>query len=465
MCVCVCVFCSFFFFFSNFLALVSNHSSSRHQKNTKHQTCTGFLLEHIMSSSRLGAAGAKTHRMQRVEQLLKKQKKHPLTEQDKDSIIACFLELEGDLDLTKRRISQRSHVFNRTKEERTELLEQITDLQQDIYALREQVALRDAAMKRAKQTEKDLKAQITVAQEETLMVRRDLGDVLAKQAPLATCDAVMLSHQLAAAHSSTHLSLPSPGTATHSAHDMGTRHPTHARSLQASMSESALDRFADSFHNSHYHDADADDDELGGSSSNGAAEGDAGSRATAAAEKHGKALTRVLGDVLASATRQICVMTQTFTSRPLADALAAASQRGVQVKVLVDASWIEATLRASGASRDSQCWQRVYKRFKSANVLWAAQHGRRQVARPSSTHVPFTHNAIIVDDSVLVTGPLRFADVQCGDAESSLVVVRATQAGCTPSITSMASLFHRLWASQVEVAVPNEITRVRLPKL
>ncbi|EGD75168.1 hypothetical protein PTSG_06821 [Salpingoeca rosetta] len=395
---------------------------------------------------------ARSHRMGLVEQILQKQHRRPLSKQDEEDILSHFRDLESDLELTKRRITRRSQFVNRTKEERGELVEQIAFLQEDIYALQEQVSLREATIRKQKQVERQLKADITRIEEEKAAILSELEVLSARYAPLAQCDSIVLSRVL------------TPSLSPTTSQEGRTRGNTSLAMAKSTSSTSIASNGQRNGGGSS--DADDDDAAFGDDGGDDQTLNDSTVSSTGRDGAGCGGFMRTLADCITAASSEVLVMTQTFTSRALADVLASASQRGITVRVIVDASWLNITLRASGASRDYQCWQRVYRRFKAAGVEWGAQRGRRHIARPTSTHVPFTHNAIIVDGLTLITGPLRFADEACANsAESSLVVVRGTSRNATPCIQSMHTLFTQMWGCLVEVDVPQEMTRVRLPKI
>eukprot|EP01147_Barroeca_monosierra_P004753 gene4753-6835_t len=367
-----------------------------------------------------------TLRLKQVQDILLKGRKHRLTPQDQDDIINAFKDLERDVDLTKRRISNREDFVNRTKVERTELAEQIAEVEQEIYQLHEEISSREESIRKLKQIDKEHKSEIGRLLKEKSEIEAEMNVLRLDNAPLAHCDAVFASR------------FQDMATIVKSSK---TRQSFNRKrtSVQKPVQKSAN---ADNGDNIDYT-LSSQDDVMVTSISN---------------------VKQKLTELCASARSSISVMTQSFTCYLFSEALAVAAQRGVNVRVLMDADWLDSALRASTASRDHQAWNSIYRKFKLAGVQWGVQCGRRYTSRPSSTHVPFTHNNIIIDSTMLITGALKFAD-DYPEFESSLFVIHGNVPDAVPGIQRISEIFENMWANQVTVDAPQEVTRIRLPRI
>eukprot|EP00049_Salpingoeca_infusionum_P012958 m.240849 g.240849 ORF g.240849 m.240849 type:complete len:324 (+) comp15316_c2_seq1:102-1073(+) len=165
------------------------------------------------------------------------------------------------------------------------------------------------------------------------------------------------------------------------------------------------------------------------------------------------------------ATSCVKVMVHSFTNLLLAEALAKAAQRGVAVYVLYDGSWADAAAAAGGASEVHSVLTRIFKRWRSAGVRHATQHGKKLSSHPTVRYHPFNHNSMCIDDKVLITGRLEFADVRAGE-ESTLVVVASPTGQPIKSVVDTVLLFDHLWQKRTKHAnLSREVTTIRLPKL
>jgi uncharacterized small protein (DUF1192 family) len=169
--------------------------------------------------------------------------------------------------------------------------------------------------------------------------------------------------------------------------------------------------------------------------------------------------------VIQAARATVIVMTHAFTNGELGAALAVASKRGVDVRVLYDAAWMDATLSAGPSSVQRASWQRVYRRWKNSTIQHAGQLGAKLQSHVTARHLPFHHNVIVVDSTVMITGSWVFADEHHADMDSSFVILTAQEPGQNPCIASCCQLFEQLWSGRKQPSLPRELTTVRLPKL
>ena len=115
--------------------------------------------------------------------------------------------------------------------------------------------------------------------------------------------------------------------------------------------------------------------------------------------------TKVIVDEIALAKKSIFVQAYSFTSKPLATALAEAKARGVNVRVILD------------RSQEGNEWSVLgYLKSHKVPVLIDSKH-------------PIAHNKImIIDDGVVITGSFNFTkQAEEGNAEN-LVILRSEQA-------------------------------------
>ncbi|EDQ86107.1 uncharacterized protein MONBRDRAFT_11237 [Monosiga brevicollis MX1] len=172
-----------------------------------------------------------------------------------------------------------------------------------------------------------------------------------------------------------------------------------------------------------------------------------------------------LAAVIEAAHDSIVVMTHSFTNVLLAEALAAAAKRGVQVRVLYDSAWLHGVLQTASDSVARSEWQRVYRRWKNNPVQHFGQRGRRTTSHITARHMPFHHNVVVVDEMVMLTGTWPFAVEQNLELDSSFVVLTGTDRLQNPCIASTLALFERFWETKIPSSQPLEMTTVRLPRL
>eukprot|EP00056_Hartaetosiga_gracilis_P002501 m.54232 g.54232 ORF g.54232 m.54232 type:complete len:423 (+) comp11079_c0_seq1:147-1415(+) len=172
----------------------------------------------------------------------------------------------------------------------------------------------------------------------------------------------------------------------------------------------------------------------------------------------------VLLELISKSRESVDVMCHSFVNVRFGQALAAASARGVRVRVMFDANWYEMTVKSTSVSKPKQNWETIHRRWAHTKVEFRPQHGPMHISRPTPIFAPFKHNAVIIDGDTVAIGPYQFADTE-EEEESSLVVIHAQIQGKNECVGDVKDLFEMLWKKPIATLLPPETTVVKFPPL
>jgi predicted nucleic acid-binding Zn-ribbon protein len=408
-------------------------------------------------------------RIREAQRILAKLRHLPQNAQEE--LLALVSAMEADVQLVRRRENMRRARAQRVEEDQNSLADELAAAQQRIDAL-------EAELGTASQRVTQLTSALDAAHLE-LDDMRDEADAIARgrdamaqaKAGLAACSFAVCARPAESeaegrspqrhARGKTQLQRHGPPAVR----GPGRRPPRRSLTLLGSTEE--VQRFlspagADTLAEEAAAMAIAEDAELSESEAGWSGQ-EAGAR-TAALQNAEDALLRLV----AEAQHSIAIMTHAFTSRRLADALAEAARRGVMVRVVYDASWVDMVVNSGPASIARSSWNKIYRRWRSAGVEHGAQHGARAIGGGAGVrggrYLPLQHNVMLIDSARLLTGPWRFADSLSAE-DASCIVVESDVPGASPCLMQVETFFSQAWARRVALAQPGDVTTVRLPHI
>eukprot|EP00730_Choanoeca_flexa_P016968 TRINITY_DN8107_c0_g3_i1.p1 TRINITY_DN8107_c0_g3~~TRINITY_DN8107_c0_g3_i1.p1 ORF type:complete len:322 (+),score=73.39 TRINITY_DN8107_c0_g3_i1:90-1055(+) len=162
------------------------------------------------------------------------------------------------------------------------------------------------------------------------------------------------------------------------------------------------------------------------------------------------------------ASASIDILVHSFTSTKTAELLAHSAKRGVVVRVLYDAAWLDAVLAGGATSVGRANWIKIIKKWKRANLHHAGY--QEQGASRGRRHA-FRHNLVLVDRKTLISGSFLFSDQHGSDAGTSMTIVTAQSSRESPFINQATMLFESRWEQRVEPRFPAEFTTIKLPSI
>lgn len=409
-------------------------------------------------------------RIREAQRILSKLRHLPQNAQEE--LLALVSAMEADVQLVRRRENMRRARSQRVEEDQSSLAEELAAAQQRVASL-------EAEFGTASQRVAQLTSALNAAHLE-LDDMRDEADAIARgrdamaqaKAGLASCSFAVCARAAESegegrspqryARGKTQLQRHGPPPA---ARGPGRRPPRRSLTLLGSTEE--VQRFlspagADTLAEQAAAMAIAEDNEQ--AESEAGWHGQEADARTAALQDAEDALLRLV----AEAQHSIAIMTHAFTSKRLADALAEAARRGVVVRVVYDASWVDMVVNSGPASIARSSWNKIYRRWRSAGVEHGAKHGARAVGGGAGVrggrYLPLQHNMMLIDGARLLTGPWRFADSLSAE-DASCIVVESDVPGASPCLMQMETFFSQAWARRVTLAQPGDVTTVRLPHI
>ena len=429
------------------------------------------------SSSSSAAAAAPSARVREAQRILAKVRHMP--QHTQEELLTLVAAMDADIQLVRRRENTRRAKAQRGEEEHAALAEELEGARQRI------ATLEDALQTSAKQVDA-LTAALNAARLEMDDMRDEADDMARGRDALAQAKAGLAACSFAvcarAAESEAEGRSPrkrAPGQAapSHKRSHAGppaahSRRPPR-RSLTLLGSSEEVQRFLAP------PGAETLDEEAAAAAvllaeestvADSEAHSDAGGEADGA-NGQGAALRDAEEALLAlvgEAEESIAVMTHAFSSRRLGEALAEAARRGVAVRVLYDAAWLDMVVNSGPASMARSAWHKIYRRWRSAGVEHGGQHGARSagggVGMRGGRFLPFQHNMMLIDGGRLLVGPWRFADSLSAE-DASCIVVESDVPGASPCLTQVEAFFSQAWARRVHLAQPSDVTTVRLPRI
>eukprot|EP00055_Hartaetosiga_balthica_P012213 m.58632 g.58632 ORF g.58632 m.58632 type:complete len:435 (+) comp7872_c0_seq2:154-1458(+) len=377
----------------------------------------------------------KRRHSKRVVELESLLEHHHVAPDEQKKVLHNIQLLEDDLALVKRSLGQKNNVMRSTKVQKQELVSRVDQLEERIKDLIDAIKKKEKLIIRLRSQAMSFEEDVRNLQGENVGLQQERSRTLQTQTTLSTCGFLPASKLFIT--------------------------PEERRQQKEYQMQLQQGHVARASHHAK---------RRGSRKSKGGVHGkQSGTKTHKGLAQEDPRPTRpsplsILLELIEQSHSSIDVMCHVFSNVTFANALAAASSRGVTVRVIFDATWLEFTLSASSISKPKQNWESIHRRWSANGVEFRTQHGPMHTSRPSPIFAPFRHNVVIVDGTTLITGPYQFADSSI-DEESSLIAIQAQSEDRNECISEVQTLFDAFWAHPAVINLPVETTVVKLPPL